>query len=103
VSVVWLVVTFLAMIVAISAFVSLKRQRERYKLGLLTLMLTGTFLLVLVDHVMAFIRKGTFIQVTTDGLITNGIVLGLVMLLPVLLVWILAIYLPKIIRRRDVL
>ncbi len=83
----WLVVVLLALSAAIAAFVLLKRQRRTYKLGLLVLMLAGTFVMVLVDHVIAFLEEGTFLEVATDGLIKNGVALGLAMIAPLIGIW----------------
>lgn len=87
----WLIITLLALVAAITLFVALEKHRKRYKLGLLVLMLTGTFLMVLVDHTIAFIKEGTFIETTTDGLIKSGTLLGVAMVLTVVFVWIIAI------------
>jgi len=42
--------------------------------------------MVLVDHVMGY-EGGPFIQMETDGLIQNGTVLGIAMLIPIFLLW----------------
>ena len=97
----WLVITFLALLASLWAFASLKKQRTRYKLGLLVLMLTGMFLMVLVDHIMGFIQNGKFIVLTTNGLIKNATVLGIVMVLSVLAVWLLAIVVPILIKNKK--
>jgi len=49
-------------------------------------MLWGLALMVLVDHVMGY-EGGPFIQMETDGLIQNGTVLGIAMLIPIFLLW----------------
>jgi hypothetical protein len=55
--------------------------------------------MVLVDHIMAFIKDGTLIELTTDGLIKSGTALGIAMMLPVLLVWMVVSGAPKVMRR----
>lgn len=42
--------------------------------------------MILVDHVLGY-EGGEFFEMETEGMISNGILLGLVMLLPVFLVW----------------
>ena len=67
-----------------------------YKLDLLSLMLWGTSIMILVDHVLGY-EGGEFLEVQTDGLITNGTLLGIVMIIPILIIWgiILIISRPK--------
>jgi len=57
-----------------------------YKLDFLSLMLWGTSIMILVDHVLGY-DGGEFLEVQTDGLITNGILLGFVMIIPILILW----------------
>ena len=57
-----------------------------YKLDFLSLMLWGTSIMILVDHVLGY-EGGEFLEVQTDGLITNGILLGFVMIIPILIIW----------------
>jgi len=90
----WLIVTFLVTAAATTAYVLLRHQREKYKLGLLTMMLWGTFLMVLVDHLIAFMHGEKFIEVTTGGLIKSGTLLGIMMVVPICLIWIIAISKP---------
>jgi hypothetical protein len=87
----WLIVTFLATVIAATAFFILKERRQKLKLGLLTLMLGGTTVMVLVDHTIAFLDGEPFIQLTTDGLITSGTMLGIAMIIPIIAVWLIAI------------
>ena len=57
-----------------------------YKLGFLALMLWGAAVMILVDHILGY-KGGAFLEKTTDGMITNGTVLGIVMLVPVFVIW----------------
>lgn len=91
----WLIVTLIATAIAATAFFLLKERREEWRLGLLTLMLLGTAIMVLVDHAIAFLHGEPFIETTTDGLIANGTLLGLAMLLPILLVWGASVWLSR--------
>jgi len=79
----WLVTTACAAAAATAAgyFLSYK-----YKLGFLSLMLWGATIMILVDHILGY-EGGQFIETATDGLVRNGFLLGLVMLLPVFFVW----------------
>ncbi len=89
----WLVTTVIAAI-AVTAIWYMKPRV--YKLDLLSLMLWGTSIMILVDHVIGY-EGGEFFEVQTDGLITNGTLLGIVMLIPILIIWeiILIISRPK--------
>ena len=88
----WLIVTLIATVVVSTIYLQLKDYRKKYKLGLLALMLCGTFLMVLVDHLIAFIGGEKFIEVTTDGLIKSGTILGIAMIIPIFIIWIIAIF-----------
>ena len=57
-----------------------------YRLGSLALMLWGAAVMVLVDHLIGY-EGGPFVTMHTGGYITNSMVLGLVMLIPVLVIW----------------
>ena len=79
----WLVTTVIAAI-AVTAIWYIKPKI--YKLDLLSLMLWGTSIMILVDHVLGY-EGGEFLEVQTDGLITNGTLLGIVMIIPILIIW----------------
>ncbi|MFW6122320.1 MAG: hypothetical protein ACOC80_15670 [Petrotogales bacterium] len=79
----WLVTTLIAAI-AVTAIWYVKPKI--YKLDLLSLMLWGTSIMILVDHVLGY-EGGEFIELETDGLIANGTLLGIVMLIPILILW----------------
>jgi len=83
----WLVTTFVALAIVSLIYWRAKNLRK-YKLGLLALMLAGTFIMVLVDHLIAFMEGEEFIVAETDGLIPNATLLGIAMLIPVFLLWI---------------
>ena len=57
-----------------------------YKLGFLALMLWGAAVMILVDHILGY-KGGAFLEKTTDGMIANSTVLGIVMLVPVFVTW----------------
>lgn len=59
---------------------------KKYNLGNLALMLWGLAIMVFVDHVLGY-EGGAFIEVETDGLIGDGTVLGIAMLIPVFIIW----------------
>ena len=82
----WLVITFIAAVAVTAAYFPAKNKK--YRLDLLALMLWGTFIMVLVDHTIAFLSEGgEFIKATTDGLISSGAMLGMAMLISVIAVW----------------
>ncbi len=68
------------------------------KLEYLAIMLWGLTLMILVDHILGY-EGGAFLEMETDGLITSGIVLGILMLIPVLAIW--AIYVAKLNRNAE--
>jgi len=79
----WLVTTVIAAIMVTAIWYI---KPKIYKLDLLSLMLWGTSIMILVDHVLGY-DGGEFLEVQTDGLITNGILLGFVMIIPILIIW----------------
>ncbi len=79
----WLITTMLAAIGATALWIT---APKKYKLNLLSLMLWGASVMILVDHVLGY-EGGEFIEMTTEGMITNGTVLGIAMLIPILIVW----------------
>ena len=79
----WLITTILSAIGATAVwFVAPKK----FKLGLLCMMLWGASVMILTDHVFGY-EGGEFIEMTTEGMITNGTVLGIAMLIPIFLIW----------------
>ena len=89
----WLITTLIAAI-AVTAIWYIKPKI--YKLDILSLMLWGTSIMILVDHVLGY-EGGEFIEIETEGLITNGTLLGIVMLIPIFVIWeiILIVSKPK--------
>lgn len=83
IKIMWLVTTLIAAI-AVTAIWYVKPKI--YKLDLLSLMLWGTSIMILVDHILGY-EGGAFIELETEGLITNGTILGIVMLIPILILW----------------
>jgi hypothetical protein len=79
----WLVTTSIAAAGATAANFVLPKK---YKLGFLALMLWGAAVMILVDHILGY-EGGAFLEKTTDGMIKNSAVLGLVMLAPVFVIW----------------
>lgn len=79
----WLIVSLLAALTVTGAsFVA----PAKYKLGLLSLALWGLSACIFVDHVLGY-EGGEFLEMTTDGMITNGVVLGIAMLIPIFIIW----------------
>jgi len=87
----WFITTLLA---AIGATILWYVAPKIYKLDLLSLMLWGASLMILVDHILGY-DGGSFVEMETEGLINNSILLGIVMLIPVFLIWIAIIIIKK--------
>lgn len=79
----WLVTTLIAAM-AVTAIWYVKPKI--YKLDILSLMLWGTSIMILVDHILGY-EGGAFIELETEGMITSGTLLGIVMLLPIFFFW----------------
>ena len=79
----WLITTLIAAI-AVTAIWYVKPKI--YKLDILSLMLWGTSIMILVDHILGY-EGGEFIELETEGIITSGTLLGIVMLIPIFVFW----------------
>ena len=79
----WLVTTLIAAVIVTALWYV---KPKIYKLDVLSLMLWGTSIMILVDHILGY-EGGEFLDMVTEGLITNGVVLGIVMLIPILILW----------------
>ena len=61
-------------------------------------MLWGATIMILVDHILGY-TGGAFLEKTTDGMIKNSAALGIVMLVPVLVIWGSSLVISKLKRR----
>ncbi len=78
----WLLMTALAAIIA-TAIWYIRAPGDKYKLGLLSLILWGATLMWLVDHVMAYLMEGgEFLEINLEATL-----LGLSVIILALLVW----------------
>ena len=87
----WLVTTLMAAIIVTAVWYFTKRD---YRLDILSLMLWGTSIMILVDHIYGY-EGGAFLELETEGLITNATLLGIVMLIPIFIVWEIILILTK--------
>jgi len=69
-----------------------------YKLGFLASMLWGAVIMILIDHILGY-EGGKFLEKTTDGMIKNGVTLGIVMLIPVFIIWGISLLISNLKRR----
>ena len=79
----WLVTTSIA---ATGATLGKFVLPKDYKLGFLALMLWGAAAMILIDHILGD-EGGAFLEKTTGGMIKNGAMLGIAMLVPVFVTW----------------
>ncbi len=91
----WLVTTS---VVATSATVAKFILPRQYKLGFLALMLWGAVAMILVDHILRY-EGNAFLEKTTDGMIANSAMLGIVMLVPVFVIWGVSLLISNLKRR----
>lgn len=87
----WLITTLIA---AIGATILWYVAPKIYKLDLLSLMLWGATCMILVDHILGY-QSGSFVQMETEGLINNSILLGIIMLIPVFIIWVIIFIIKK--------
>jgi hypothetical protein len=82
----WLIITALAAVITTGIWY-LKDPDNKYKVGLLSLMLWGATIMWLVDHIMAYvIEGGEFIEINLDATL-----LGISVVILSLLVWEIAL------------
>ncbi|MCD4740624.1 hypothetical protein K8R43_05570 [archaeon] len=79
----WLITTLIAAIIVTAAWFA---APKKYRLDLPALMLWGAGIMIFIDHVLGY-EGGQFLEMQTDGLIANSIVLGIGMIIPVFVVW----------------
>jgi len=79
----WLIITVISATIATLLW---KFSPKNYRLDILSLMLWGASIMILVDHIIGY-EGGEFFEITTEGLITNSSILGIIMLIPVFIVW----------------
>ncbi len=93
----WLATTFISAVI----FTSLRFLfKKKFKLGFISLMLWGATIMILVDHVLGY-TGGVFLEAETNGMIKNSALLGIVMLIPVFLIWFIALFAPRFKKARD--
>ena len=85
----WLIVALVCAAIVTILHYSIKNKA--YRLDFLALMLWGTSVMVLVDHTMSFLNGGSFIEITTSGYITDAAFLGMLMIVPLLVIWVAVI------------
>ncbi|MBN1390735.1 MAG: hypothetical protein JXA22_08855 [Candidatus Thermoplasmatota archaeon] len=79
----WLIILALAAALSTLIWYASVKARKTYKLGVLNLILWGTTVMVLVDHVIGYITEGgVFMEMTLDAFL-----LSMVLLVTALLVW----------------
>jgi len=88
----WLITTLISALIATLLWYILKKK---YKLGFLSLMLWGAAIMILVDHLLGY-EGGQFLELETAGLVRSGILLGILMLIPVFIIWLAALFIPKL-------
>jgi len=91
----WLVTTSIA---AAGATLGKFVIPKDYKLGFLALMLWGAVAMILIDHILGY-EGGAFLEKATDGMIKNGSLLGIAMLLPVFIIWGISLLISNLKRR----
>jgi hypothetical protein len=87
----WLITTSIAaLFVTALGFFSPKK----YRLDLLSLMLWGAAVMIFIDHLLGY-EGGEFLEMETGGLIPNGALLGVTMLIPIFTIWEVIVLISK--------
>ena len=88
----WLITTSAAAVLVTAIWTYAPKN---YKLSQLGLMLWGLTLMIFVDHLLGY-EGGSFIEMQTEGVIENGAVLGIAMLIPLFIIWEIQLVISKI-------
>ncbi len=96
----WLLTTLVAAVAVTAASLAVQKK---YQLSFLALMLWGLGLMVLVDHILGYEGSGPFLEAETDGLIENGVALGVAMLIPVFMMWEISVVISRLKEKTVVL
>ncbi len=88
----WLITTLVSAFIATLLWYLLKKK---HKLGFLSLMLWGATIMILVDHLLGY-EGGQFLELETGGLVRSGTFLGVLMLIPVFIIWLMALVIPNL-------
>jgi hypothetical protein len=91
----WLVTTSIA---ATGATLGKFVLPKDYKLGFLALMLWGAAAMIFIDHILGY-EGGAFLEKTTGGMVKNGAMLGIAMLVPVFIIWGVSLLISNLKRR----
>jgi hypothetical protein len=86
----WLVTTTLAAIIT----TGLWHKFPKYRLEVPALMFWGSAIMILIDHILGY-EGGDFLEMETDGLVSNGIMLGILMIIPVMIAWLIILGIKK--------
>jgi len=89
----WFAILLLSALAASAVWLKFESARARFRLGLLSLMLWGATIMVAVDRFVSYLEGGQFMEGTTDGLVENSALLGVAMLVPIILIWAVAVFL----------
>jgi len=90
----WLITTTVAALI-VSAVYVVAADPKKFKLHWLAIMLWGASVMILVDHLYGYDWVSPFVEVTTEGLIADGVLLGIVMLIPIFGIWELSVLFSK--------
>ncbi|MEM4555119.1 MAG: hypothetical protein QXT25_04700 [Candidatus Anstonellaceae archaeon] len=84
----WLATSLAAAVAASLIYAAFPNLRKKFRLGFLALMLFGLAILVSIDKAAAFLLEGEpLILQQIDGAISDSLLVGVLMLLPIFLVW----------------
>ena len=87
----WLIITALVALVFTAIWY---KAPKKYHLEIPAFMFWGSTIMILVDHILGY-EGGAFIEMETEGLVTNSIILSIFMILPVLLFWVVYLLVKK--------
>jgi hypothetical protein len=86
----WLITTTIAAIVT----TGLWYKFPKYRLEIPAFMFWGSALMILVDHILGY-EGGDFVEITTEGLVSNSLLLGIYMIIPILITWFVILLIKK--------
>jgi hypothetical protein len=86
----WLVTTVIAAVIT----TGLWYKFPKYRLEVPAIMFWGSAIMILVDHILLY-EGGDFLELETDGLVPNATLLGILMIIPVIITWLIVLLVKK--------
>ncbi|MEM4258996.1 MAG: hypothetical protein QXL17_07610 [Candidatus Thermoplasmatota archaeon] len=79
----WLITTLFSALITTALWM---KAPKKYHFEIPMLMFWGSTIMIFIDHLLGY-DGDSFVTLETEGIVSNSIILGILMILPVLAVW----------------